>query len=148
MRKKKVFLNRAAASFMEYMVVFSIISAVLWGMNVYVKRGIQGKVKDLTDTFMGKEQETDISPTAAITSNAESIYNSTIDTDLFLGGGSRVSSSDQIDYEATSSVADWDIPDAPGNLVPASEGYVTPGPKIEYDPETGEEIEEEEDSGG
>ncbi|MFA4993180.1 MAG: hypothetical protein WC571_04345 [Candidatus Omnitrophota bacterium] len=143
MRKKKVFLNRAAASFMEYMVVFSIISAVLWGMNVYMKRGIQGKVKDLTDTFMGKEQETDISPTAAITSNSESIYNSTIGTDLFLGGGSRVSSLDQIDYEATSRVTDWDIPDAPGNLVPASEGYVNPGKEVTEDPPPVEEPPEE-----
>ncbi|MDD5408931.1 MAG: hypothetical protein PHC71_02440 [Candidatus Omnitrophica bacterium] len=138
MRWARVNLNRAAGSFMEYMIVFGIISAVLWGMNIYVKRGLQGKVKDLTDVFMGKGQETDISPTAAITSKADSLYGSTVDTQLFLGGGSRVSGSEQIDYEAKSTVTDWDVPDAPGNLVPASEGYVNPGPPVtEQPPEEG-----------
>jgi hypothetical protein len=132
MRWARVNFNRAAGSFMEYMIVFGIISAVLWGMNVYVKRGVQGKVKDLTDVFIGKGQETDISPTAITTSGPVSIgeptsvYDSTADTQLFLGGGSRVLGSEKIDYEAESKIVDTDIPDTAGNFVPASGGYSNP----------------------
>ncbi|MDD5560984.1 MAG: hypothetical protein PHT50_02495 [Candidatus Omnitrophica bacterium] len=143
MKKGKVILSRASASFAEYMIVLGIISAVLWGMNIYVKRGIQGKVKDLTDVFIGKGQETDISPTARTESNAESKYDLTTDTQLFTGGGLRVSGLEEVSYKVTSRIVDTDVPDTPGNLVPASEGYVAPGPEIEYDPETGEEIEED-----
>lgn len=127
MRRRRILLNRIASSFMEYMVILGVVSAMLWGMNIYVKRGIQGKVKDLTDSIIGKQQETDISPTAETTSSATSVYDSTADTQGFLGGGWRVSSSDKADYEAESQIVDTDIPDTAGNFVPASSGYSNPG---------------------
>ena len=126
MRHRRILLNRIASSFMEYMVILGIVSAVLWGMNIYVKRGVQGKVKDLTDSFIGKQQETDISPTAETISTTTSAYDSTVDTQGFLGGGSRVSSLDKVDYGAESTIVDTDIPDTAGNFVPASSGYSNP----------------------
>jgi hypothetical protein len=116
---------------MEYMIILGIISTVLWGMNIYVKRGVQGKVKDLTDSFIGKEQETDISPTAVTTSSAKSDYDSTVDTRGSLGGGWRVSSSEEVGYKAESKIVDTDVPDTAGNFVPASGGYSSPGGQIQ-----------------
>jgi Flp pilus assembly pilin Flp len=130
MRRRGIILNRISSSFVEYMLILGIISAVLWGMNIYVKRGVQGKVKDLTDSIIGKQQETDISPTAETTSTTTSVYDSTADTQGFLGGGSRVSSLDKVDYEAESKIVDTDIPDTGGNFVPASSGYSNPGEPI------------------
>jgi len=119
---------RRGSSFMEYMVILGIVSAVLWGMNVYVKRGVQGKVKDLTDSFIGKEQVVDISPTAETTSSAKSAYDSTVDTRASLGGGWRVSNSEKVDYEAESKITDTDVPYTSGDPVPAEEGYSVPVP--------------------
>jgi len=119
---------RRGSSFMEYMVILGIVSAVLWGMNIYVKRGVQGRVKDLADSFIGKEQVVDISPTAETTSSAKSAYESTADTQVSLGGGWRVSSSDRTDYEAESKITDTDVPYTPGNPVTAEEGFSVPEP--------------------
>jgi len=97
-------------------------------MNIYVKRGVQGKIKDLTDSFIGKEQEVDISPTAETTSSAKSSYQSTAETQASLGGGWRVSSSDKIDYEAQSKITDADVPYTQSDPVTAEEGYSVPEP--------------------
>lgn len=137
MRRRKIPLDRIASSFMEYIIILGIVSAVLWGMNIYVKRGIQGKLKDLTDSFIGKSQETDISPTAITTSSAKSVYESTADTQGFLSGGTRVSSLDKTDYEAESKIVDTDIPDTAGNFVPASGGYSSPEEPIKKSSEGG-----------
>ncbi|MFA4853985.1 MAG: hypothetical protein WC616_01360 [Candidatus Omnitrophota bacterium] len=122
---------------MEYMVILGIISAVLWGMNIYVKRGVQGKVKDLTDSFIGKEQETDISPTAVTTSSAKSDYDSTVDTQGSLGGGWRVSSSEKMDYEAESKIVDTDVPYTSSDPVTAEQGYSSPGGQIQNSSQKG-----------
>lgn len=119
---------KRGSSLMEYMIVLGIISAVLWGMNIYVKRGVQGKLKDLTDSFIGKEQETDISPTAETTSSAKSGYSSTAETQASLGGGWRVSSSDKMEYEAESKITDSDVPYTSSDPVSAEEGYSVPEP--------------------
>ncbi len=131
MRCRKIPLNRIASSFMEYIIILGIISTVLWGMNIYMKRGIQGKVKDLTDSFIGKEQEADISPTAVTTSSAKSDYDSTVNTQGSLGGGWSVSSSEKVGYKAESKIVDTDVPDTAGNFVPASGGYSSPGEPIQ-----------------
>lgn len=121
---------RRGSSFMEYMIILGIISAVLWGMNVYVKRGVQGKIKDLADSFIGKEQEVDISPTAVTTSNSNSIYDSTVNTQGFLGGGWRVSNTEDVNYNAENKIVDTDVPYTSTGFVPAEQGYSTPGPPI------------------
>jgi len=113
---------------MEYMVILGIVSAVLWGMNVYVKRGVQGRVKDLTDSFIGKEQVVDISPTATTTSLSTSDYGSVADTEAFLGGGWRVESLENVDYTGESTITDTDIPYTSTGFVPGPEGYSYPEP--------------------
>ena len=126
MKRRRISLNRIASSFMEYMIILGIISAVLWGMNIYVKRGIQGNVKDLTDFIIGKQQVTDISPTAETTSSATSVYDSTVNTRDFLGGGWRVSSSDKVDYTAESKIKDTDLPYTSSDFTTAEDGYSSP----------------------
>lgn len=113
---------------MEYMIILGIVSAVLLGMNVYVKRNVQGKVKDLTDTLIGKGQETEISRTATTTSSAVNDYESTIENRASLGGGWRVESQEDLGYTATSEVKDTDVPYTEPNYTPAQSGYPYPEP--------------------
>lgn len=40
--------KRKAQSLAEYAIVISIVSAALVGMSFYLKRGIQGRIRDLT----------------------------------------------------------------------------------------------------
>ncbi len=50
------YLN-AGSSFLEYVLLFSVISAVFLGMNTYIKRGVNAKIKDMTDYFISSNQE-------------------------------------------------------------------------------------------
>lgn len=43
--------NRRAQSVVEYAVLFSVVAAVVIGMQLYVKRGAQAKLKQASDHF-------------------------------------------------------------------------------------------------
>ncbi len=53
---KNVFFKRGQ-NLTEVALIIGIVGLVLIGMEVYTRRGIQAKVKDLTDNMIGKEQE-------------------------------------------------------------------------------------------
>ena len=44
-------LNRRGQSVTEYAVVFSVVAAAVIGMQLFVKRGLQAKTKDVTDFY-------------------------------------------------------------------------------------------------
>ena len=44
--------SRRAQSITEYVIVLGLVAAALISMQVYVKRGVQAKVKDMTDAFL------------------------------------------------------------------------------------------------
>lgn len=46
-----------AQNFTELALVIGVIGVVLIGMEVYIKRGVQGKVKALTDHIISTDQE-------------------------------------------------------------------------------------------
>lgn len=46
-------LNKKAQSSMEYVILISIIAASLFGMEMYFKRGLQGKIKASADEISG-----------------------------------------------------------------------------------------------
>lgn len=54
--------NRRADSIVEYVIVLGLLLGVLVGMELYIKRGVQAKVKDLADNFISSEQVADTSP--------------------------------------------------------------------------------------
>lgn len=43
--------NRKAQSTAEYAILIGVVVAALVAMQTYVKRGLQGRMKDATDTF-------------------------------------------------------------------------------------------------
>ena len=63
---KRLQFCRPGQSTMEYAVLLAIVAAALIAMNVYVKRGIQGRLRDLADQ---------ISPTHYEQGRTESVYN-------------------------------------------------------------------------
>lgn len=46
-------IRQRGQSVTEYAIVFSIVAAAVIGMQIFVKRGLQGKQKDVTDFFTG-----------------------------------------------------------------------------------------------
>lgn len=48
--------NRSASIFAEYIIIFGVIAMLFVAMNTYVKRSYQGRIKDMTDYFIGTEQ--------------------------------------------------------------------------------------------
>lgn len=104
MRKKKIRAN----VFIEYALVLGTASMVFIAMNTYVKRGMQGKVKDITDYFVGDTQVEEVSPTALTKSNSETKANSNINRGLSLGGSTYNLVSESVDSSSESKVIDSD----------------------------------------
>jgi len=50
------FLNRLGSSFLDYSIILSIVGMALGGMYIYVKRGVQGRMRLFTDTFIGEQK--------------------------------------------------------------------------------------------
>lgn len=82
MPKKNFFAK--GQNLIEIVVIFAILSLVVVGMQTYVKRGIQGKTKDLTDIIIGSEQRVYIAETEKSTSNI--IYDTTMNIETKAGG--------------------------------------------------------------
>ncbi|MBU0547990.1 MAG: hypothetical protein KJ710_01095 [Candidatus Omnitrophica bacterium] len=73
----------------EAVVIIGIVGLVFVGMQVYVKRGVQGKVKDLTDNMIGTEQEAYQEDTSGLEINESAstfTSSSTIASNDSLGG--------------------------------------------------------------
>jgi len=47
--------KRTAQTLLEYAVIISIVMAAFVAMQVYIKRGVQGRVKDLADNYIGEK---------------------------------------------------------------------------------------------
>jgi len=52
-RDKGVKMKNTAQSLIEYLILFSLIVAALFGMQVYLKRGVAGKMKSSADELSG-----------------------------------------------------------------------------------------------
>ncbi|MDO8661645.1 MAG: hypothetical protein Q7K98_00270 [Candidatus Omnitrophota bacterium] len=97
----------------EIALLIGIVGLVLIGMEVYARRGIQGKVKDLTDNMLGKEQATyqqDTSGLAVNTSESSFVSSSTATISERPGGSKAVfipneHSETSYTYESSSSLA-------------------------------------------
>ena len=48
---------KKAQAVSEYILVLSLVMAALIAMQVYMRRGIQGKIKDLSDVFIAPQEE-------------------------------------------------------------------------------------------
>jgi hypothetical protein len=65
---KMIFL-RKGQNLTEVMLIIGVLGLALIGMQVYVKRGLQGKMKDLTDKIISDKQEPYPQDTSGLTTN-------------------------------------------------------------------------------
>lgn len=127
MSPKRDFKERAASSFMEYVLILGVVSAVFTGMNTYIKRGIQGRLKEMTDYFIvgdlepEEKQLAEINPTV---SQTETISDATINNEGFIGGGTRQVLLETKDIQSTSTVEDITTLFKPP-VTPTGEGGIT-----------------------
>lgn len=128
------FKGKAASSFMEYVLILGVASALLIGMNTYLKRGIQGRLKEMADYFISPTQLVEINPTL---SQTNTLSEATINNQGFLGGGTRQVLLETRNIQAKSSVKDIEPPfQAP--FTPAESGAViSPPPPQSQPPEGG-----------
>lgn len=92
---------RKAQTLTEFALIIGVAGLVFIGMQIYAKRGLQGKVKDLTDGFMGATQaayQQDMSGFTVNNSISSTNSASRINATEERGGGRAV-----IGYENTSS---------------------------------------------
>jgi len=108
---------------MEYTIVLGVVSAVLIGMNVYIKRGIQGRLRDMSDFFISQEHVVSISP--VVDQATDTITDSTLDTDGFRGGSSRAELATTTNIVSHSEIEDQDAFYLPA-FNPADGGYGPP----------------------
>ena len=100
-------LLRKGQSTAEYAIVIGLVIAAAVAMQVYVKRGIQGKVKDLTDNIIGTEQAAYQQDTSGFEIND---LTSTLVSDTRVtvkeseGGGRRSTGSETTTYEYESTL--------------------------------------------
>lgn len=88
--KKDLFLEERGQNLTEVALIIGIVGLVLIGMQTYFTRGIQGKLKGLTDKMIGTEQsvyQQDVSGYEVNTSNSQSIQDSVATLRQSAGGG-------------------------------------------------------------
>lgn len=121
--------NRAGNSLIEYALILGLAAMVFTGMNIYIKRGMQGKVQEMTDFFISNKQEGNINPTAETSSSSNVAYSANFGSQMLTGGGTKTALSDATTIGASSTTIDKDIPSYEKNsstVTPAEAGTVAP----------------------
>lgn len=93
----------------ETALVILLAGLVLIGMQVYVKRGVQGRVKDLTDKIIGEKQEAYQQDTSGLEINSLTstlTTDSTVTVKEFKGGARSTTADETTTYEYTSTTKD------------------------------------------
>jgi hypothetical protein len=101
----KVILSRKAQNITEVALVIAIVGLVFVGMDMYLRRGMQGKIKDLTDNTLGKGQygyTSDVSGLSVLKSNADTTADSSVTISGSTGGTRQTVKKDDITMTATS----------------------------------------------
>jgi len=92
--KKRQSKYELANSLVEYAFILGVVVLALSMMNIYVKRGFQGRVKDMTDYFIGGGREVQDIATdpkyTNTTSESESNYLTTIKKTKETDGGTKI----------------------------------------------------------
>ncbi len=56
-RGKNMFIKRNAQTFQEYVILLAIVVSAFVAMQVYMKRGVQGRLRDLATQISAKQYE-------------------------------------------------------------------------------------------
>lgn len=120
---KKICKKRSANVYLEYALVIGVVSLVFVAMNVYMKRGLQGKIADMSDQLISPTHSADSNPTANVTSNTTSTYGSNIQLDELTGGRMKLVLLENREIEAKSRIVDDARESTAGDFVAADRGY-------------------------
>ncbi|MDD3345819.1 MAG: hypothetical protein PHO34_05295 [Candidatus Omnitrophica bacterium] len=93
---KTVFSLDRGQSVIEIALLIGIIGLVVIGMEAYLRRGMQGKVKSLTDYIISDQQAPD--EDAADTESSTSLK-STMTNQELLGGGRKLTGKEESTYQ-------------------------------------------------
>jgi hypothetical protein len=74
---------------MEYAIILSLVIAVFYAMNIYFKRGIQGKIKDMADGYISNEQSALTDDYVDSTANSSRGMDVSETETIYKGGGRR-----------------------------------------------------------
>lgn len=96
-RKRRFFPGQGIA---EYAIIISLISAALISMNIYFKRSLQGRLKDMADNLISNEQNSG-NDLYKSRSTAETNATSNVTLAMSRGGGRELVSVEQRDISST-----------------------------------------------
>jgi len=83
---REAFFRRRGQNLVDLTLIIGVVGLVFMGMQAYIKRGVQGKVKDMTDFIVSGQQSADKNAVNRITSLS---LDSTMKSEEFKGGGRR-----------------------------------------------------------
>lgn len=113
--------RKSASIFMEYAMVIAVVSLAIVTMNIYMKRGMQGRLKEMTDYFISNEQLVEIDP---VTSDSNTTTDTTTVEDTNIGGGTMLALLDRSETNSTSTLIDESSPYS-SPFVVADRGFIT-----------------------
>jgi hypothetical protein len=87
---------------MEYAVVLSLVATVFMNMNTYIKRGIQGRLKDMSDNFISAQQVSEIN-TGEFSSESATVDRAAMRKKVARGGAAGVALREERQINAYSS---------------------------------------------
>lgn len=114
-------MRKSGNAFLEYAIVLGTCLGVILGMSAYVKRGLQGRIKDMTDFFISAEQ---VSQVKGITNSlSNTVSGSGFFAQTLNGGATRLFVGETKDIILASRAED-EKSDGSLPFVPAEEGNV------------------------
>jgi hypothetical protein len=127
----------------EYAVILSIAFMAIIAMNTYMKRGLQGRIKEMSDNFISPQQVADIN-TGESSSNTTNVMGTISSREGFLGGSTKTNVDDKREITSQSRVVDERAPLVEGEFVSSASGNVviSQRPRIDYENFTDQDIAE------
>lgn len=121
MQMKIAYKNKSASIYVEYAVILGVVALAFVAMNLYMKRGLQGRLADMSDHFISASHEADANPTAILTSNttSNSTYVMTVDSDAVSDRGTKLTFAE---LDARTRIVD-NAKSGNDDFVTADEGY-------------------------
>lgn len=118
-------MRKSGSGFMEYIIIIGVISAGLIAMNAYIKRGMQARLKEMTDFFISNEQLAEITP---VNSAVNTTVTSGAIREVFSGGGQRLQLNDAKNISSTLTATEQEeiAPADAGTFVPSEDGVPAP----------------------
>jgi len=92
---------RRASVVMEYALVLGLVSVILLSMQVFIKRGVQGRLEQMSDYFISKEHLVEVSPSKSTTNTTSDLHS---ESQAFIGGSTKLDYGEDKQIDARSEV--------------------------------------------